>query len=321
MDDLFKLINEIGMIPTLSINDSNDAVNIAQSLINSSIPIMEVMLRTEEGFNSIQKITSEYPNFIVGAGTVLSVEDAKRAKEAGAKFIVSPSFNKDVATYCINEGIPIIPGCTSATEIDSARMLGLKVVKYFPAVPLGGLESITLLSGAFPTMKFIPTGGINKDILKEYTKSDKVLAVGGGFMMDKVAINNKDFATLENFIKDTISYQLNFKIGHIGINAENETESLDIANKLSKLLNFETTVKSKSIFAGNLVEVMKFNYFGSKGHIGIGTDDVPRAYAFLKRQGIFFREDTLAYDDKGKLKVAYLDEEIGGFAFHLMKNN
>ncbi|AOT69645.1 bifunctional 4-hydroxy-2-oxoglutarate aldolase/2-dehydro-3-deoxy-phosphogluconate aldolase [Geosporobacter ferrireducens] len=320
MKELFELIKDLGMVPTLAIEDAKDAANIAKALNNASLPLMEVMLRTESGFEAIHRIAKEMPKFTIGAGTVLSCEQAKKAIDAGASFIVSPNFNEEVVRFCTGKNVTIIPGCTTPTEIDAARKMGIQIVKYFPAVPLGGVESMKLLAGAFPEVRFIATGGITREHLKTYTKNAKIIAVGGGFMVDKSAIKNRDFVALEQYIKETVADQLNFTIQHVGINAKDLTEAAETTNALCDLLGLPSREASKSLFAGNLFEVMKFKFYGENGHVALGTDDVPRAYAFFQRKGMSFIEDTKAYDEDGRLEVVYLKETFGGFAIHLLKN-
>lgn len=317
--EFLESIRRIGILPTVSFDTVESAVKTAEVLDLQNINIIEVMLRSEASIDAIKAIRNHYPQFIIGAGTIKSIEDVKKAKLAGADFIVLPYWQADVITYCISENMLVIPGVSTAKEIADAEALGLKCVKYFPAEPLGGVEAIKLLSGVFPKMRFIPTGGITKDNFKDYLKVKCILAVGGGFMLDKVALANADYDQVGKYLYEVLHTLYNFRVKHIGINTNSEEQASDIANRLSTLFNFKVNNRSKSIFSSEQIEVMKLKYYGEGGHIGIATDDVDRAYHYLLSNNIKFITDTIAYDKDGLVSVAYIDEYFGGFAIHLMK--
>lgn len=317
--DILSLINQTGILPTVSFNTVESAVETSQSLELQSLNIIEVMLRSDVSLTSIKAIRTRYPEFIIGAGTIKSIKDVIESKEAGADFFVLPYWIDEVIRYCIEQDYLVIPAVTNAKEIALADTYGLKCVKFFPAEPLGGTNTLNLFSGVFPNMKFIPTGGITTDNFKSYLKIPSVLAVGGGFMFDKEGFDEKSVKARSERLFKVLEMMFNFRIKHVGINMDMEYQALELSNKLSGIFGLNIKNGSKSYMVGDTFEVMKTPYYGEKGHIGIACDDVERAYHYLKHKGVEFIDETLAYDVFGKISVAYIADNFGGFAIHLMK--
>ena len=176
MNDVLKEIYQIGIVPVIALEDAKDAQPLAKALIDGGLPCAEVTFRTAAAEESIAIMTAEYPDMLVGAGTVLTTEQVDRAVAAGAKFIVSPGLNPEVVKYCIGKNIPICPGCSNPSDIEQAIALGLDVVKFFPAEAAGGLAMIKAMSAPYVNMKFMPTGGINASNLNDYLGFKKVIA-------------------------------------------------------------------------------------------------------------------------------------------------
>ena len=185
---MLKKISDIGIVPVIKINDVEKAVPLAKALIDGGLPIAEITFRTDAAEESIRRVSEAFPEMLVGAGTVLTIEQAERAKNAGAKFIVSPGFNPKVVSWCLENDIIPTPGCTSPTEIEQALELGLKVVKFFPANVYGGLNAMKNLSAPFVGLKFLPTGGVNTGNIKEYIDAPFIHAVGGSWVCPKADI-------------------------------------------------------------------------------------------------------------------------------------
>ena len=195
-------IGQMGIVPVVVLNDVKNAVPLAQSLINGGLPCAEVTFRTEAAQQSIVEISKNFPQMFVGAGTVLTTEQVDRAVDAGAKFIVSPGFNPKVVEYCIKKGYPVTPGIMTPTELEMALEFGLDVVKFFPAENAGGLKMIKAMAAPYTKMKFMPTGGINPQNVREYLQCDKILACGGSWMVKGDLINNGNFAEIEKLTKE-----------------------------------------------------------------------------------------------------------------------
>ena len=192
----------MGIVPVVVLNDVKNAVPLAQSLINGGLPCAEVTFRTEAAQQSIAEISKNFPQMFVGAGTVLTTEQVDRAVDAGAKFIVSPGFNPKVVEYCIKKGYPVTPGIMTPTELEMALEFGLDVVKFFPAENAGGLKMIKAMAAPYTKMKFMPTGGINPQNVREYLQCDKILACGGSWMVKGDLINSGNFAEIEKLTKE-----------------------------------------------------------------------------------------------------------------------
>ena len=182
-----------GVVPVVVLEDAEQAVPTAKALLKGGINAMEITFRTSAAKASIEKVAKEVPEMIVGAGTVVNVQQVHDAVEAGAKFLVSPGSDAEVIAEAIKLGVPITPGVVTPSEIMIGLKLGLKVFKFFPAENYGGLKTIKALSGPFPQIKILPTGGINQNNAAEYFKNPKILAVGGSWMCTKDMISSGDF--------------------------------------------------------------------------------------------------------------------------------
>ena len=195
--DILKRLNTAGIVPVVVIDDAKNAVPTAKALLAGGINVMEITFRTAAAPDAIKAVADNCPDMLVGAGTVLNLEQCKLALEMGAKFIVSPGFSEEVVGYCVEHGVPVAPGCVTPTEIMSAMKYGLKMVKFFPANVYGGLKAMKNLSAPFVGMKFLPTGGVNSDNIKEYIDAPFIHAVGGSWVCPKadIAAGNWDKIT------------------------------------------------------------------------------------------------------------------------------
>ena len=317
--DVIKEISNIGVVPVIAIDDASKAVALANALKKGGLPVAEVTFRTAAGKQAIENIAKEVPDVLVGAGTILNVEQVKQAVEKGAKFIVSPGFNDEVVDYCIQNNIPVMPGTANASDMTKAVNKGLKYVKFFPAEINGGLAAIKALAPVFPTLNFMPTGGVNTKNFMDYLNYDRIFGCGGSWMVKKDLINEERWDEITNICKEVVKTMLGFSIKHIGINCESEEEADKIAKKYSSLFNLEYKPGNSSIFAGTDIECLKKPFLGKNGHICIHTNNVERAIYNLSKKGVEFKEETRSLDEKGNTKNIYIKDEIGGFAIHIMK--
>ena len=318
MNKTLEKIGELGIIPVVKIEKAEDALPLGKALIAADLPIAEITFRTSAAEESIKTLTGELPNLLVGAGTVLTIEQTKKAISAGAKFIVSPGFNPKVVDYCIENSIPVTPGINNPTQIEMALERGIKLVKFFPAEASGGLSLLKSMSAPYKEIKFIPTGGITPDNLCDYLSHPQVHACGGSWMVKSELISSGNFAEITRITKEAISTILGFEFAHLGINEETKDKALNSANQLSHLFYLPLKEGATSIFAGSGFEVMKNRYLSKHGHIAIATHDIYRAIAYLKIKGISTLHET-AKEKDGKLKAIYLDQEVSGFAIHLLQ--
>ena len=318
MNDVLNRLYLTGIVPVIKIDDAQKAVPLAKALIKGGISCAEVTFRTTAAEDAIGKISKELPDMLVGAGTVLTIDQVDRAVAAGAKFIVSPGFNPEVVNHCISKGIPITPGCSSPTDIEKAIEAGLNVIKFFPAEQLGGLNFLKAVSAPYGNIKFMPTGGINLKNLESYMAFDKILACGGTWMVNPQLINEDKFEEIEALTEEAVNVMHGFELVHIGINAQNSDEAVRSANLFRNLFGFKIKEGESSIFASNRIEIMREPKFGKSGHIGIGTFSVERAQHFLESKGFKFSEETSRFDAEGKKTFVYLEDEICGFKIHLV---
>ncbi len=318
MEKVLQPILDTGVLPVINIPDVDSAIPLVDALSAGGLGAIEVTLRSPGSICAIRKIHTERPGFVVGAGTVLSVSQCREALEAGASYIVSPGFDQELLDYCKDNHIPYIPGCTSATEIQHAAKEGLTVVKFFPSELNGGIAAITLLSGPFPNLKFVPTGGITFDNLEGYLRSPKVAACGGSFMASSDVLKAKDFDRITENCRRALKISLGFELAHIGINHDSEADAVRTVEAICKAFLLEPVPKNSCIFAGRAAECMKQPFLGEKGHVGFYTNSIPRAMAYFKKNGIAIDSEHIKEDAKGIVAV-YLKEQIGGFAFHAVR--
>lgn len=319
MNEVLEKISKIGIVPVVVLDDANDAKPLAKALIEGGLPCAEVTFRTAAAEEAIRIMASEYPEMLVGAGTVLTVEQVDRAVNAGAKFIVAPGLNEKIVKYCQEKGVPMVPGVNNPSNIETALELGLDVVKFFPAEASGGLEMIKAMAAPYTGVKFMPTGGISAKNICEYLAFDKIIACGGSWMVKKDLVVAKKFDEIKKLTEEAVKLMLGFSLAHVGINFTSEEDAVSAAGCFDNLFGFVSKVGNSSVFAGKEIEAMKNKGRGANGHIAIGTSSVVRAKNYLETvKGVKFIEESASY--KGdKLQAIYLEGEVGGFAIHLVQ--
>ena len=202
MTEMMQQLKKIGIIPVVVLNDAKDALPLAEALCKGGLPCAEVTFRTAAAEESIKQMAKAFPQMIVGAGTVLTCEQADRAIGAGAKFVVSPGFNPKVTEHVLKQGVPMTPGVCTPTEIEAALQFDLDVVKFFPAEPSGGLKMIKALAAPYVGLQFMPTGGINAEIVRDYLKYDRIVACGGSWMVSGSLVKEGKFDEIENMVRE-----------------------------------------------------------------------------------------------------------------------
>lgn len=223
MEPVIEKINQIGIVPVVTLEDAKDAKPLAEALSRGGLPCAEVTFRTDAAEEAIRTMVREVPEMLVGAGTVLTVEQAERALDAGAKFIVSPGFQEKVIHYGRGRGCPVVPGVSNPSEVGRAAELGLDVVKFFPAEQNGGIAMLKALSAPYSNMKFMPTGGITEENLREYLDFDRIVACGGSWMVKKELVENGGFDEITRLTQKAVSRMLGFEIDLLEGTAERVT--------------------------------------------------------------------------------------------------
>ncbi len=315
---MIQRLSLAGLVPVIKVEDAADAVPLCKALSDGGLPVAEITFRSDAAEESIRRVHQELPHVILGAGTVITTEQVDRAVAAGATYMVSPGLNPEVVKYCQQKGVPIVPGCANPSDIEVALSLGLKTVKFFPAEALGGLSMIKALSAPYGDITFLPTGGVTEKNLNEYLGFSKVVACGGSWMVPADAVAAKDWKKIEALTRSAVALLLGLEVRHIGINSGSPETAAKDAEMLCKLLGWEVKDGSGSLFVGTGVELMKKPFRGAHGHIAIGCNNLPRARWHLEQRGFQFDESSLS-EKNGKPMALYLQDEIAGFAFHLLQ--
>ena len=311
-------IREAAIVPVVVLDDAKDAVATAKALLAGGVDVMEITFRTAAAADSIKAVAENCPDMLVGAGTVITLEQCKKAVECGAKFIVSPGFDEEVVRWCVENGVAVTPGCVTPSEIMAAMKLGLKVVKFFPAGVYGGLSAMKALSGPFGGIKFIPTGGVNGQNIGEFIAAPFIHAVGGSWVCPKADVAAGNFEKITALCKQARAAARGIEVAHIGVNCEDAAAASAVCEKLNEAFGLPVKEGNSSIFASNGVEVMKTMFKGKNGHIAIRTNSIALAVAELEKNGFVCDMATAKY--KGdRMTVVYLKDEIGGFAIHLLQ--
>ena len=203
MNELEEKFYETRVVPVVVLEDAEDAVPLAQALVEGGLLSAEVTFRTAAAEESIRRMTEAFPQMLVGAGTVLTKEQVDAAAAAGAKFIVSPGFDPEIVDYCLEKKIPVLPGCISPSEVAQAVKRGLTIVKFFPAEQAGGIAMIKAMAAPYVGLKFMPTGGMNAGNLTEYLSCDKILCCGGSWMVKGDLVKAGNFGKIRGLSAET----------------------------------------------------------------------------------------------------------------------
>jgi 2-dehydro-3-deoxyphosphogluconate aldolase / (4S)-4-hydroxy-2-oxoglutarate aldolase len=203
--DTINTLKKFKIVPVATIENQAHAIPLGRALIEAGLPVLEITFRSEAATDAITLLSKSLPELFVGAGTVLKVEQIKLAVSSGAQFIVTPGFNPKVVDYCLDNKITIIPGINTPTMVEWALDRGIEIVKFFPADISGGIQMLKALSGPYPTMKFIPTGGVNNKNLLEYLKLNNVFCVGGSWIVKKELISSGKFEEIVKLIREALA--------------------------------------------------------------------------------------------------------------------
>lgn len=204
-DEIGERLRVARLLPVVVIDDAAQSVPLARALVAGGLAVAEVTFRTAAAAESIRRLAAEVPELLLGAGTVLTPEQVKAAKEAGAQFLVTPGFNPAVVAAAGDAGLPIVPGINNPTGLEQAMAAGLSAVKFFPAEPTGGVPFLKALTGPYPTMRFVPTGGIGPSNLKSYLALPAVLACGGSWMVEPSLVRAGRFDEIERVTTEAVA--------------------------------------------------------------------------------------------------------------------
>lgn len=212
MSKTMDRIHETGLVPVVVIDDASKAAATGKAMAQGGVDIMEITMRTPAGLDAIKSVARDCPDILVGAGTVLTMEQCEKSIENGARFIVSPGFNPEIVEYCVKNGVDVCPGCVTPTEIDMGMRAGLRVLKFFPANIYGGLKAIKALAGPFGGVQFIPTGGVSLSNLSDFV-DPPIYAIGGGWLCERGSIRDGNWDSITKVCKDSVDVLLGLQSG------------------------------------------------------------------------------------------------------------
>lgn len=201
---LIKKLQSYKIIPVIQINQVEQAVPLAKTLVENGLPVAEVTFRTEAAAEAIRLMREAYPELCIGAGTVLNAEQVDRAVAAGAEFIVAPGLNPNTVRYCQQQGIPVVPGVNNPSQVEQALELGLTFLKFFPAEASGGINMIKSLLAPYVDISLMPTGGISKANVRDYLAIDRVACCGGTWMVAPSLIDNGDWEEIGRLVREAV---------------------------------------------------------------------------------------------------------------------
>lgn len=205
MEPRLEQIQALGVVPVVAIENATDAPQLGRALVAGGLSCAEITFRTTAAPEAIRLMAAECPDVLVGAGTVLTVAQAETAVAYGAKFIVTPGFDDAVVDWCIANQVPVTPGVMTPTEINLALNKGLNVLKFFPAEAAGGVKTLKAVGGPYGDVKFIPTGGISPNNLRDYLSLPSVLACGGSWLVKKPLISGGEFETITRLAQEAVA--------------------------------------------------------------------------------------------------------------------
>ncbi|PSW17608.1 2-dehydro-3-deoxyphosphogluconate aldolase [Photobacterium sanctipauli] len=201
---LIEQLKAFKVIPVIQINNVEQAVPLAKTLVENGLPVAEVTFRTEAAAEAIRLMREAYPEMCIGAGTVLNAEQVDRAIEAGAEFMVAPGLNPNTVRYCQEKNVPMVPGVNNPSQVEQALELGLTFLKFFPAEASGGINMIKSLLAPYGDISFMPTGGIGKANVRDYLAVDRVLCCGGTWMVSPKLIEAGDWDEIGRLVREAV---------------------------------------------------------------------------------------------------------------------
>lgn len=313
-EDVIRKLDLCGVVPLIKIDDTKKALPLAGSLLASDIRVIEISFRTSIASEAIRILSQKCPGLIVGAGTVIDVKQVQEAVNAGAEYIITPAFNATVVDRCIELGIPVFPGCSTASDIEQAYLRGLRVVKFFPSELLGGIEMLKTLSRPYPFMKFIPAGGINSDNLKSYLAFNKVLCCVGSFIVDENALDNNRFDVITRKAREAVNEVIDIQLSHIAFNVNQQT-AVDVMKVFSRFDGQNYNPAEKKVSG---IEVVTEKQRDANGHVVFSTPNLERCIYYLRNRGFVVAENSIV-KDSNKIIECFLSGVHNGFEIKLIR--
>jgi len=309
-------IRSNGVIPVVEINEIEKAVPVAKAILAGGLDVMEVTCRNEAAFAAIKAITESVPEMMVGAGRILTADEAKSAAENGAAFVSMPGYDEKVVDWCTDHDTTVIPGCVTPSEVMNGVKKGVSLFKFFALEVYGGIDAMKMLSQMFETVSFIPVLDCCGDSIGRYISAPFVSAIAGCWnpVMDAAAQGRYDEIT--EFCSKVRDEALGYEFFHMGVNAPDRDGSLALGETFEDVFGFSLTPTRISHFSSDKIEIMSGNGRGEHGHIGVATNNINMAMADLIKKGYTINMSSAAILN-GRIKLVYINEPMGGFAIHL----
>ncbi len=320
MGGMSNKIWDIGIVPVITnITSMEECASLAEALKAGGIPIMEVTFRMERAEEYIRYLRENYPEILVGAGTVLTLGQAETAVAAGAQFLVSPGLNKEVVRYGNAVGVEMLPGIATPSELEQAMELGVTCVKFFPAEQAGGVKAIKAMGGPYKNVGFVPTGGIGLTNLADYFACENVVACGGTYMLGK-HLERHEWDEISALCKKSVQLMLGLQLSHVGVCLAENEDAEAVACQAASLLQLEIQKsKADSYFVDTGLEIVQHTAYGGKGFIAYSTPCLERTVRYLNAVGSRFRRGSEKRDKSGRLKSICFEQEIAGLAVQLVQ--
>ncbi len=310
--EILERLKDAGVVPVVVLDDAKDAVPTAKAMLEGGIDVMEITFRTEAAAESIKAVSEGCPEMLVGAGTVLNLEQCKEAISLGAKFIVSPGFDEEIAKFCLDSNVPVAPGCVTPTEIMEALKLGLSVLKFFPASVYGGINALKALSAPFASVSFIPTGGVNAANLAEFIRAPFVHAVGGSWVCAKEDISAGNFEKITSLCKEARHTLLGFEAIFYGVGDES------LIGKLAETLGSPVRIAENLTLSSQAAKLIHSNGLAKQSCIVVLANSAGIALSHLARCSIGVDEESVVRKG-GKASLARLKEDISSLPVYLVQ--
>jgi 2-dehydro-3-deoxyphosphogluconate aldolase/(4S)-4-hydroxy-2-oxoglutarate aldolase len=315
MNNILNKLRLYGIIPIITINDPGVVRPLAEALLKARLPVLEITFRTDAAAEAIRIAAKEFPEMLIGAGTVLTIENAKEAVSAGAKFILSPGFNPGVVDYCLENEITMLPGINSPTQIELALEKGLDVLKFFPSEASGGIKLIKAMAAPFPGVRFVPTGGINNSNLVSYMSCPCVLACGGSWVAKSSDIAAGRFDQVTRNAVETIRTMLGFRIKSIDIPGIRKEDITAVDQLFSGVFHLQPEKTEGGI---RVAEVLGFlENKDLPGTICLETIDLERAEFYIRDRGYRVEKG----DGNAGTGELFLSQRIGNYRLKITGKN
>ena len=318
MDGLERL-SLIGLLPMVKILDARDALSLCEALISGEVPAVEIAWGNDAAQEAVARVHDAMPDVLLAAGGIETAEQADRAMAAGASLISAAGLTPALMKHCLRKGYPVLPGCAGPSDIETALSLGLTTVKLFLDEAAGGAGRVKALAETYGNVRFVIAGEIRCPVLPAIFACPQVSACASPWIAPQAALDAKDWDTVQTQAQAFVRDMLGLYVAHVGINNADEETTWREGRKLSALLGTPIIRDNpNSLFVSTEIEMMKTWYRGAHGHLAVATLDVPRARWHMERRGFTFDDATVRYAPDGRLKFIYVQEEIAGFAIHLL---